>query len=716
MNTGSSIPRDQFIALAGLLPAACFLMDAEGRYLWVNEMWSLSHSPGSGIAPGTDRAAVHGHAVAEEMAVADTEVLAGREAIRVDKVRVRTTSGHRRLVTGVKLPVLLPDGACGVGGVFLDVTDLEEAREAAATAHARAESAEQQFRLFMDHAPVGVALYDEKRRFRYANHAITNNWGMSVRQLLDGSYDLRGFATPADELRVREEEDRAVLREGRLVGFDRLMTTPGGPVRINGYKFPVPQHDGSTLIGVVSLDISDRLAALSRAEAAERRFHLFMEHSPAAAALVGVDGVALWANRTFAELVGTTVEQLIGSRAQDLGITGERAAVIDAENERMLATGRPVPLEVLFTATGGERAVAGYKFPVPAPDKGWSVGMVAVETGHLMEALRRAEAAEARFTTFAENTPAVAMITDADGRYTWVNRAYEQVFGRTREHVIGRALAEVDSPEVAASISAEDEEVLASGTARLVTFTARNADGGKIHALGYRFPHAGTGDSLAVGGVFLDLTRQRAAERLSAESEQRYRALFDHAHVAIALFSTTGVLTEANPAYARLFDSTAMLLRGVEMRSLLVGDDRERAEQHWQELLTGKRRSFTADFLCRRQTGAPFSARHTCSLAGTADSATHVVAVVELLAAKAATAPAVLSEGELEVLAGLASGLTITEVADALTISPRGVDYRIARVKQKLGLERTSLAGVVAAAYHHGAFAAGKWPPQPAPR
>jgi DNA-binding NarL/FixJ family response regulator len=73
---------------------------------------------------------------------------------------------------------------------------------------------------------------------------------------------------------------------------------------------------------------------------------------------------------------------------------------------------------------------------------------------------------------------------------------------------------------------------------------------------------------------------------------------------------------------------------------------------------------------------------------------------------------------EIAVLTGLASGLTLQQVAVRLGLTRRGVDYRLARLRQKLegpgGVPATT-AGVVARGYALGLLTPETWPPRPAP-
>jgi DNA-binding response OmpR family regulator len=69
------------------------------------------------------------------------------------------------------------------------------------------------------------------------------------------------------------------------------------------------------------------------------------------------------------------------------------------------------------------------------------------------EALRESEH---RFEAFMTNSPTLAFIKDAHGRFLYVNRRYLEVFGITESEVIGRTTAEIFEEDVAFPLLAND--------------------------------------------------------------------------------------------------------------------------------------------------------------------------------------------------------------------------------------------------------------------
>ena len=131
------------------------------------------------------------------------------------------------------------------------------------------------------------------------------------------------------------------------------------------------------------------------------------------------------------------------------------------------------------------------------------------------EALRESEH---RFEAFMTNSPTLAFIKDAHGRFLYVNRRYLEIFGITESDVIGRTVHEIFDESIAIPLLANDVEVLAQGPREMIE-SVPLADG-LHHWLTYKFPLTDTaGRATLVAGIAIDITdRLRAEEGLRAQT------------------------------------------------------------------------------------------------------------------------------------------------------------------------------------------------------
>ncbi|MFT3721943.1 MAG: PAS domain S-box protein [Hyphomonadaceae bacterium] len=195
---------------------------------------------------------------------------------------------------------------------------------------------------------------------------------------------------------------------------------------------------------------------------------------------------------------------------------------------------------------------------------------------------RRAEAAlresEERFKTFMENSPTVAFIKDHEGRYVYVNKPFEEQFGVEFEvDVKGRTDADWLPPETARMIAETDRKVYRTGRpVRLFEVVPLNDREEKEWML-LKFPIATSSGQVFIGGVGIDITRQKRAERTLRESEAGFRDLFDEAPVAYHELDTDNRITRVNKTELALLGYSADEMVGRPVWDFIIEDPSEDA-------------------------------------------------------------------------------------------------------------------------------------------
>jgi PAS domain S-box-containing protein len=138
-----------------------------------------------------------------------------------------------------------------------------------------------------------------------------------------------------------------------------------------------------------------------------------------------------------------------------------------------------------------------------------------------------AEEDSKRLLQVIDNSSAVIYMRDADGRYLLVNRRYEELFGVTRQEIVGMTDFDLFPPEVAADFRANDLKALASGAAIQAEENAPHDDGPHTY-ITVKYPLTDTaGRHYAICGISTDITDLKHAEeeanRLNAGLETRVR-------------------------------------------------------------------------------------------------------------------------------------------------------------------------------------------------
>ena len=110
------------------------------------------------------------------------------------------------------------------------------------------------------------------------------------------------------------------------------------------------------------------------------------------------------------------------------------------------------------------------------------------------------------------NTPAVVYIKDRDGRYTFVNSRYEQLFHVRNEEIRGKTDREIFPEEVADQFRANDRKVLEERNPCQVEESVPQRDGLHVY-LSTKFPLADQeGSVAAVCGISIDITEIKRAQ------------------------------------------------------------------------------------------------------------------------------------------------------------------------------------------------------------
>jgi PAS domain S-box-containing protein len=124
-------------------------------------------------------------------------------------------------------------------------------------------------------------------------------------------------------------------------------------------------------------------------------------------------------------------------------------------------------------------------------------------------------------------TTAVIYLKDAEGRYLFVNRQFQEVFGLGRDEVIGKVDEDVLPPPVAGTLQADDGRVLAARAPQQLEETVPG-EGGPHTYLSLKFPLLDPGGApYAICCVATDITERKRAEealqraREAAEREQQ---------------------------------------------------------------------------------------------------------------------------------------------------------------------------------------------------
>ncbi|HEV3006954.1 MAG TPA: response regulator, partial [Pirellulales bacterium] len=154
------------------------------------------------------------------------------------------------------------------------------------------------------------------------------------------------------------------------------------------------------------------------------------------------------------------------------------------------------------------------------------------------EALRQSEQ---RLQSILDNATAVIYVKSIDGRYVLVNRSFESLFHRTRAEIVGQTDHDLFPREMADAFRANDQQVLAAGTALQFEEVAPHDDGLHTYISTKFLLYDSSGVPHLLCGISTDITDRKRAEKILARQALEARLL----HKATTMAAETEGFEEA---------------------------------------------------------------------------------------------------------------------------------------------------------------------------
>jgi PAS domain S-box-containing protein len=478
--------------------------------------------------------------------------------------------------------------------------------------------------------PLGRLLLREVEERESAHRAVLEHFpGIAFRAVPDGGagwrfdvfegsaeeisgYPAEHFRGPAAALgALVPEEDRASFEErwrGHASGEitesrveHRICRRDGSMRWVRAIARSEPGEVGERAVNGVIYDITDERHAREVRQRAEEQLSALVRHLPGAAVhVMSHDFRYLHSGGEGLAKVGLSHEALVGRHLLDvlgpeLGsfMMDEYRRVLDGETRRF------------------ERHFGGVDFSVtavPLASESGVVERILVLSMDVTEQRRRDEelaSTEARFRAFMDASPAVAWVKDAEGRYLWVNPAWEKAFALPGGGWHGKTDQDLISGPLAEAARRTDEEVLRTGQALTVVEDTGGPEGERRIWQTSRFPLLGASREALVGGVAVDITRERGAEAARQESEHRLRvAVKAGGHGLWDLDLRTGV-AQVDELYAGMlgYDPAGFVETNAAWRDRLHPDDRAAVYGAYEAYVAGERDVYRVEFRSRTAEG-----------------------------------------------------------------------------------------------------------------
>ncbi len=329
-------------------------------------------------------------------------------------------------------PIPGDDGA--VSGVVLVFRDQTEQR----AAEGRLLREKQRAQQYLDTANTILIALDT-----HANVTLVNRKGCEILGYEEGEILGKNWFehfVPEDSVeRVRDVFSKAASGEWSGVEYvENPILTGHGDTRLIAWRNSVVRDGNGAIVGALSSgeDITDRRAAEEALRESEQRYRATFNDASVGIDLVDRKGAFLELNRTLADFLGYTTNELLDltvfdvTHPDDVEKSAEMFKALLEDNLRVYR------LEKRYVRKDGEVVWADTSVStIRGPE-----GELRATVGVIVDITRRkeSEAVSVLLATAVEHAAESIEVTDATGRIVYVNPAFEQTTGYSREEVIGR--------------------------------------------------------------------------------------------------------------------------------------------------------------------------------------------------------------------------------------------------------------------------------------
>jgi len=362
----------------------------------------------------------------------------------------------------------------------------------------------------------------------------------------------------------------------------------------------------------------------------EARYRAIFENSHDAILLTRpADGSILAANPAACAMFGYSRQELLSTtRDRLLDLADPRFA--DAWVER--GDAGTVAAELTFIRKGGAPFTAWVSSRLFTDE---CDGQMASTTIHdTSEGARAAEAlrqSEERFRLLYEQAPIGMAQVDGAGRVTAVNRRFAEITGYSSEEARGFTHAETTLPEDAAVIGQQGKDVL-SGKTDVMQYEKRLLRKDRsttwVRVTG-RLIRDSAGQAQWGIALYEDISERKRAEEALQQSEEVFRATFEHAPLGIGKSTLDGRFVDANSKLTEILGYTKQELAALTWKELTHPDDVDATTDGLRRLDTGETDSHAMEKRYRRKDGSFLWVSVTVSLASVLGQPRYHVVTVE---------------------------------------------------------------------------------------
>ncbi len=440
-----------------------------------------------------------------------------------------------------------------------DLTERKQTEEALLESNRRLQG-------IFDYSPLLVSIKGVDGRYRITSKSYELCHGVK-NEAIAGKTAAGRYAENPEVALLTEKEDRMVLETGEPLQGRIMTRIKGGEKRdflVTKFLLRDAKGEPSEICGV-GIEITEHRRAEEALLESNRRLQGIFDYSPLLISIKGVDGRYKRINKRYEAYSGMRSEEIAGKTiAGRYAESPEITRQTEEEDRTLLETGGPLQERITTRIMGGKKHdFLLTKFLLRDAD-----GKPDEICGIAMEITERRRAEEALFESnrrlegILNHAPLSVSLKDLEGRYKWINRRYEDLFGVQIEDMTGKTALEVFGKDPTLAPLAQhtfDKDLEAVGFDEPIygeSFKQLLPDGRLRDFQRTKFAlRDENGQPTEICSISTDVTDRQAMEEALRESEaqlreseERFRHIAERAPVPISINRISdGMFLYANP-------------------------------------------------------------------------------------------------------------------------------------------------------------------------
>lgn len=370
------------------------------------------------------------------------------------QLQLTTASGKKKWVRTIGHPVKDDGKVVAVRGSFQDITELRQSQSDLV-------KSERKLRLFIEHAPAALAMFDKEMRYLAVSRRWVTDYGLGSESGVLGRSHYQVFPEIP-------EQWKAIHR--RAIGGEVVKSDEDLFERLDGTSQWLrwearPWFNSDDEVGGIVI-FSEDITALKKANAAvvekERMYRALFEYMQLGLVIFDENGLCLNANPCACLMLGYRQEELVGLRASDIAAESDAMQVRKALLK--LRRGEEYSQVWMLHRKDGSQFYAEVS-ATTLPD-----GRVMGVMRDISERLRSEKAlheSQVRMRTLMETLPDLVWAKDPEGAYLFCNRRFERLYGASEAEIMGKTDYDFVDKEIADAFRANDTAAIAAGRPRV---------------------------------------------------------------------------------------------------------------------------------------------------------------------------------------------------------------------------------------------------------